>query len=218
MIFGLELHQSDLDRLPASLKLALAASCAQRHSGVYDAYTKRTHAGNARLFNQGLELMWKETQSNKWSVGELEGLADHIVRLLPSKRRAPCDVYESNAEYALLALTYCIRTRIRGKTADVIYAAAEVFDSIDDFLTNWMRGAPEIDQNHPQWNEHLSRHSLIRAEHLRQERDLLDIQGVDSDSAAEIIAKMRCRAEIDSKSFLPTEVMATMAVNMRVRS
>jgi len=169
---------------------------------------KRARVGNARLFNQSLDLMWQETLSNQLSGNELQKLQDRVIRLIPSTRKAPHDAYDAQVECAVLALGYCIRTKLTGDTFDLTAAASQAFESISHILKKSIRGKRQVDPRHPQWHEQVSAQALIRSEHLRQKNDLLDIQQADTTTAPDVIARIRKRAEIDSVSLLPAEVIA----------
>ncbi len=153
--------------------------------------------------------MWRESIAPQVSDGELKTLDDRVMVLVPDPRRTPFDMYAANAEYAVLALAYCIGTRRSGDASDVMHCAVQAFNSIHNFLTSRIERTPQLDSNHPQWAEHLTTHPLIRAEVFRQEKDLLDVQGAVPETVAHLIDEIRRRAEIDSHSFLPSDVMRT---------
>jgi len=78
---GLDLHRVRVERLPATLKAALAAACAQRQAGVYRAYVKRTGAGNSETFDNLLNAIWdyiSRPQASEHDPKEWEASGDNL--------------------------------------------------------------------------------------------------------------------------------------------
>jgi uncharacterized protein YjaG (DUF416 family) len=208
MQLGLELHHQQLELLSENLKVALSAACAQRQEKMYSVFAERSKTGDLALFTRALDSMWREVLADQRSRNDFKILDDQVTALIPSPV-ARHGIYMAHAEFAVLSLAYCISARVSGNSSDVIHAARQCFESIDNFLLSPTEKTPEIDQSHPNFEAQILTHPLMQAEHLRQERDLSDVQHANVDTMPSVIAQIRQRAEIDSKSFLPAEVVET---------
>jgi hypothetical protein len=192
-----------VERLPATLKAALAAACAQRQAGVYRTYVKRTGAGNSETFDNLLNAIWdyiSRPQASEHDPKEWEASGDNLL-----KQKTKSDIYGAGAEFAILSLLYSNDILTTGKTQDVIYSANQPFNSIDDFLTSPIGKRPQIDVNQADSSAMVLAHPLSQAEHRRQERDLFDLEQAlhRPETIPEAVERLRRRSMAEAHDFLP---------------
>jgi len=200
---GLELHRARIDRLPACLKAALAAACAQRQAEVYRAYVKRTGAGNSEAFDNFLNAIWDdircsqafEQDRKRWEVG--------VDKLLKQKTKS--DICGAGAEFAILSLLYSNDILAAGKTQDAIYSANQTFNSIHNFLTSPIGKEPQFHISQADTTAKVYVHPLSQVEHCRQERDLLEVEqaSLRPDTIPAVVDGLRRRSAIEAKEFIP---------------
>jgi uncharacterized protein YjaG (DUF416 family) len=201
---GLELHSARIDQLPTCLKAALAAACAQRQADVYRVYSRRTGDGNSRAFDNLLSEIWEDIRCKQASEQDHNKWHERGERLYPS-RNAKADIYSAGAELAVLSLLHSNSVLLTGKSQGTVHAAHQTFESVDNFLTSPIGKKPQFDIDQADAIAKLLAHPLTVAEHRRQERDLLDLEEILSrpDLTPDAVDKLRKRAEIEAKDFLP---------------
>ena len=201
---GLELHATTIDRLHTCLKGALAAACAQRQGEVYRAYARRTNDGSAKGFDNLLNAIWDDIRYARVSEQEHRKWNDQAEKLYPIKK-GTTDRCRAGAELAVLSLLYSNDVLGSGKTQYTIDAAHQTFGSIEHFLTSSIGQKPQFKMYHPEANAKVLAHPLTEAEHCRQERDLFDLEQalLRPDTMADFVNRLRKRAEIEAKIFLP---------------
>jgi hypothetical protein len=200
---GLALHRARIDRLPTGLKAALAAACAQRLAEVYRAYVKRTGAGSSETFDNLLNAIWDDIRHPRASEQDYKKWEARGDKLLKHKTKS--DIYGAGAEFAILGLLYSNDVLTTGKTQFVISAAHQTFNFIDNFLTSPIGKRPQFDVDQADTNARVLAHPLTRAEHLRQEQDLFELeQALDRpDTMLDAIDRLRQRSAIEAKDLLP---------------
>jgi hypothetical protein len=200
---GLELHRAKIDRLPARLKAALAAACAQRQAEVYRAYVRRTEAGNSEAFDSLLNAIWDDIRCPQASEQERKSWELGADKLLNQKTKS--DIYGAGAEFAILSLLYSNDTLAAGKTEDAIYSANQTFNSIHNFLTSPIGKEPQFHISQADTTAKVYAHPLSQAEHRRQERDLLEVEQalLRPDTIPAVVGGLRRRSAIEAKEFIP---------------
>jgi hypothetical protein len=203
MHLGLKLHKPEVNRLPISLKAALAAACTQRQAEAFRVCKRRTD-GSAKEFDDLLERIWEDARSPQASQQERKRREATAEKLLQTKDNRS-DMYQPNVECVLLSLLYTNDVLMRGQAEDAIYAADHAFESIWNFLTSPFCKEPEIGDAHPDEVPKVMAHSLTQAEHLRQERDLFESQQavLRGEKISSIVERLRKRAELEAHSFIP---------------
>jgi uncharacterized protein DUF416 len=200
---GLELHRARIDRLPVGLKAALAAACAQRQAEIYRAYVKRTGAGNSEAFDHVLNAIWDDIRCPQASEQERKKWEATGYKLLRQKTKD--DIYTAGAEFAILSLLYSNSALTTDKCQDTIDSANQTFNSIDNYLTCPLDKKPQIDISRADSTAQVFAHPLSRAEHHRQERDLVELEQAvcRPDTIPDVVDRLRERSAIEARDFLP---------------
>jgi hypothetical protein len=200
---GLEQNRARIERLPARLKAALAAACAQRQAEVYHAYVKRTGAGNSESFDNLLNAIWDDIRCSRASEQDRKKWEAGAEKLLKQKTKS--DMYGAGAEFAILSLLYSNDNLTTGKTQDTIYSANQTFNSIDNFLTSPIGKNPQFDETKPGTTAKVYAHPLSQTERRRQERDLLEVEqaSLRPDTISAVVDGIRRRSAIEAKDFVP---------------
>jgi uncharacterized protein YjaG (DUF416 family) len=201
---GLKLHPARIDQLPTALKAALAATCAQRQAEVYRAYSRRTGDGHPRAFDDLLSKIWQDILCKKASEQDHEKWHKRGERLYPSLN-AKGDIYLVAAEYAVLSLLHSNSVLLTGESQGTVHSAHQTFESVEDFLTSPLGKKAQFDIDHADTSSKILAHPLTEAEHRRQERDLFELEQILTrpELIPDAIDKLRRRAEIEAKEFLP---------------
>jgi Protein of unknown function (DUF416) len=174
MKLGLELHKDELDQLPASAKMILAAACTQRHAVNYHTFAGSARSRRSKQFDAILDAIWRDIGYDQLSTDQLEKLRVRAERLVPEEGNPDPRPYAGYAHLAAEALIICcVAARLHGDSAHVGYIAHRAFVSIWGFLpevySTWRTDdgslAPDADAK-------FAAHPLARDEHRRQERDL----------------------------------------------
>jgi hypothetical protein len=201
---GLELHGVTIDRLPTSLKGALAAACTQRQSEVYRTYAKSTNDGSAKGFDNLLDMIWNDIAFPQASEQEHKSWEDYAETLYPDQK-TKIHRFKAGAEEAILSLLYSNGVLTTGKAQDIIDAAHHAFGSIEEFLTSPLCQTPQFKAHQPDTYAKVLAHPLTEAEHRRQERDLIELEQAifQPDMIPVVVDRLRNRAKIEAKIFLP---------------
>ena len=202
---GLELRRAEIDRLPLDLKAALAAACTQRQMEVYGTYARRTGTSAAVSFSRLLDAIWDKIRCRQ-SLGREEHLQwqNRAERLYPGEEATP-DIYQGCAQIAVLSLLHSNNILWTEKADDACSAAHEAFSSIFNFLTSPIGPQRQIDLHQPNALQQAFAHSLIEAEHHRQQRDLLEVEQalLRPDITGAVVDELRRRSTAEAKVFLP---------------
>jgi hypothetical protein len=202
---GLELRHAAIDRLPTDLKAALAAACTQRQTEVVRAYTRRTGTPVSIAFDSLLNAIWdKIHQRQGLRSNEHREWEGRARRLYPGDREKS-DIYHGCAQIAVMSLLNSNSVLMTDKAEDTCNAAHEAFVSIYNFLVSSIGKKPQFDLRAPGAIEKIFAHPLIEAEHLRQERDLFELEQtlLQPDAIPNVVDTLRRRSEIDARDFLP---------------
>jgi hypothetical protein len=202
---GLELHRAEIDRLPPDLKAALAAGCTQRQTEVYRTFARRTGVRTSAEFDNLLRAIWDKIKNRqRLDPKEHMNWQRRAESLYP--RDEVDDLLTGNAQIAVLALLHSNNVLWTQKAQDTCSAAHETFMSIRHFLTNAIGRTPQIDLGKPDATERIFAHSLIEAEHCRQERDLHEVQQalLQPNTIPAVVDELRRRSVVEAKNFLPT--------------
>jgi hypothetical protein len=92
-----------------------------------------------------------------------------------------------------------------GNTADAVNAAHEAFMAIYNSLTSSIGQKPQFNLREPDALENIFAHPLIEAEHLRQERDLFELEQalLQPDAIPNVVDTLQRRSDIEARDFLP---------------
>jgi hypothetical protein len=204
---GLELRHAAIDRLPTDLKAALAAACTQRQTTVFRTYTRRAGIRTSAAFDNLLDAIWDRIRHRQRPDADAKEHVDWQARaetLYPGKD-AKNDIYKGCAQIAVLGLLCSNDVLWTGNTASVANAAHEAFMSIYNSLTSSIGQKPQFNLREPDALEKTFAHPLIEAEHLRQERDLFDLEQalLQPDAMPDVVDILRRRSETEARDFLP---------------
>lgn len=190
-----------LERLPAKLRAAFAAACAQRLLPAYEAFAKKSHRGDARRLASILERLWSDLQGFPLPEAELGAQLEACMSLIPAEDDAPWIEEQAGAEDAGAAVAYALRARAGGKSQEAAWAARRSYEAIDHHLTH----RAGIDPSAPGGEERLRRHPLVQAELTRQRRDLEDLRrGVEAGDTA-VVERIRSRAVDEASVMFATD-------------
>lgn len=79
---------SELRRLPASLRVAFAAACAERQMPAYRLFHAQTGGGDPEALERALEDVWSEPTPDK-AESELERQIEQVMELIPQDNGMP---------------------------------------------------------------------------------------------------------------------------------
>jgi len=193
----LKFNESDLteqlSKLPAMVRPAFAAACAQRMAQAYSVFAIRSNnEGDAEALNQVLASLWNDLNGHPMSDAELEVQIEAGLALIPQEEDEWIPE-QAAAEDAAAALTYALRCRRNGSIEEAVWAAGRAYDALDNYVIN----RENIDTNAPGGEDRVVNHPLVQTELSRQARDLNDLR------KGEItIEQLRQRSTAEAADFL----------------
>jgi uncharacterized protein YjaG (DUF416 family) len=189
---------SELERLPAPLRVAFAAACAERQMIGYRLFCAQTRQGDPEALQHALDDVW-ENPDPKRGVTTLEDQVEAIMNLIPREDgfAGSWTQQATNAQNAGMSVIYALRTRISGETQEAAWSARVAYEALDNFVINQKR----IDMNEPGAEHQILCHSLVQAELARQRRDLDELLATERVQPREVITRLRTRARADAATF-----------------
>ena len=190
--------------LPARLRAAFAAGCAQRQTLVYTAYAERTRRPTPLRLTELMDSLWNALFVDAPSLHELRSLHAKCYRLVPPEE-AIDDRYVANAEYAVTTLAYAIRTLLTGETGDAVWAAQGALNSLHDYLMSDVGGRRSgYDIRKREDTDRVQSDPLLQAEYDRQQRDLAELATLarDVEDWTASLRKHKARSEAEAREFL----------------
>jgi hypothetical protein len=114
-------------------------------------------------------------------------------------------MYKGCAQIAVLGLLCSNNVLRTGNTVDAGNAAHEAFMSIYNSLASSMGQKPQFDLRELSAMERIFAHRLIEAEHLRQERDLFELEQAlhRPETIPEAVERLQRRSAAEAQDFLP---------------
>jgi len=198
---ALQFSRDDLSKklssLPRRLRTAFAAACAQRLMPGYIRSASRNLNANPQQAIKILGEVWNDIQSGSSDPNKLNRDVETCAALIPDYDVSYFDGIEY-AEDAICSLIFAIESELKGGAEEAAWAADRVHTSLFHFVESLV--------GHVETRAEMARidsHPLIQTELRRQEADLADLQTAAKSpgSEAEIIARIRRRAQVDSEFF-----------------
>lgn len=174
-----------LELLPRALRVAFAASCAQRLLPAYAAFSAVSGQGSPNEVEQAIGRVWSGLFDP--SMPEVERDIARIMELIPREDGDEWFSEQPYAEDATAALAYALRTAKSGEAQEAAWAARRAYEALDHHVMNRLGIEGE---------EEVLSHPLIQAEFVRQDRDLAMLEsaaGTDA-SARAAVNELRTRS------------------------
>jgi uncharacterized protein YjaG (DUF416 family) len=182
-----------IDQLPLSLRIAFAASCAERLLPAYLTSWDLTGKGDPDTLIRLLTRLWEDISGNQMTASEVQASISTCMDLIPKDYHEPWFVEQVSAEHASIAVAYALICRQRGNSEDAMSSAEQVYNALDQFVID----RDNVDVNAPEAERGILTHPLIQAELARQRRDideLLAAAAADAD-VRQTAERFRARAK-----------------------
>ncbi len=187
---------ADLERLPAPLRVAFAAACAERQMPAYRTFVSNRCIGNSEALGQVLEDAWLNPV--KSSEATLQQQLLECMALIPQEAVVkPWTEEATYAQNAGMSVAYTLRTRINGKAQEAVWSAQVAYESLDHFVIN----LEDVDTNLPGAEARVLSHPVVQAELARQHRDLVELLSICGPHNQQLIAPLRERSKAESADF-----------------
>jgi uncharacterized protein YjaG (DUF416 family) len=155
----------DLSRLSPEARAAFAATCAERMLPIYRWFHERTGRGDPAALEGALAHLWADLGGGESSGLEIErGVAEGLV---PDEDDSWVDEC-AFAQHAAASVAYAIRSRLEGDGQEAGWAARQVYEAID----LWVTTRDNVDVNAVGVEDRIVEDPLIQAELARQKRDI----------------------------------------------
>ncbi len=189
-----------LDRLPQSLRVVFATSCAERLFPSYVAFWEKTDRGDPKRLRGCLDRLWRDLECNDIREEEIQECIALCMKLIPQEDDEPWVIEQVAAEDAAEAVAYALGCKQSGEAQQAAWAARCVYEALDHFVIN----SEGIDINEPGGEERVWSHPLVQAELLRQQRDLDELFTVapSEEPASDLVTNFRNRAKAESAILL----------------
>jgi uncharacterized protein YjaG (DUF416 family) len=164
-----------------------AAACAQRLLPLYRRY--RTEAGASDgigIVTDALDLLWQDLGRNSLGRGDLERLITECTAEIPPEDRPSTNIWQSYAEYSVIAAIYALTHRLEGTQQDAIWAARQAHEAVYFQLRS--RDTTGLDSV-----ESIDASSEMQTELRRQDEDLNLL--VASRDSGRLLERIRSLAE-----------------------
>jgi uncharacterized protein YjaG (DUF416 family) len=188
-----------LKRLPAPLRVAFAAACAERQIPAYRIFSSQTGQGDPDALQRTLDDLWAEPSTTRGEP-ELERQVKEVLGVIPQEEGfvGPWTQQATNAQNAGMSLVYALRARLNGEAQEAAWSALVAYEALDNFVINH----EDIDTNEPAGEHKVLSHQLVQAELARQQRDLEDLLAADGRDLKGVFSRLRERAKLDAAKFL----------------
>jgi uncharacterized protein YjaG (DUF416 family) len=189
---------AELANLPRELRVAFAASCAERLLPNYERFAQKTGSGKTKVLKGALDSVWEDLQGRVVSDIEFASALEKCLSLIPSEEDDPGE-YAACAESAAASVAFAIRTRLTGAPQEAVWAAQRAYEAVDHLV---MRQFPTGLVGRDFESAAVS-HPLVQAELRRQQTDLHDLQSISTDNhvLTKDISSLRERARRDASVF-----------------
>jgi len=157
-----------LNRIAPPLRVAFAASCAERLFPAYVRFSEQTGRGNPRILRSALDRLWTALVDQAISASDLATEIDSCMAQIPREDEGDWSPTRAYAEDAAAAIAYGLRVLNKGDSQEAAWAARRVYEALDHFVIN----TSGVDGDGPDVEEQVLQHPLVQAELKRQRRDL----------------------------------------------
>jgi len=187
----------ELNRLPAHLRVAFAAACAERLFPAYEHYWEQSRNKSEHDLTSLLERLWLDLRSNALEDSEIDEAIEKCMSVVERLNDGDWIEGQAAADGAASALCYALRCRKTGETQEAAWAARRLYEVLDDFVIN----GEHIDTNQPGAESRVLAHPLIQAELARQRLDLEELLGADEASIPGTVIRLQERAKAEAHLF-----------------
>jgi uncharacterized protein YjaG (DUF416 family) len=185
-----------LSLLPAKLRSAFAAACAERLLPAYLAFSKQTGRGHPEWISSIADRLWQDLEGDEMSPEQVQEAARYCEQLVPGENQEPWSSVQAYADDAAAAMAYALRCRQNGDEQEAAWASRRAYEALDHFVISL-----NDDENGTVNEDRVLSHPLVQTELMRQERDLEELAASPQDAMRSLIARIKLRARAESKDF-----------------
>jgi uncharacterized protein YjaG (DUF416 family) len=186
-----------LERLSLELRVAFAASCAERVFSAYDSYSNRTGRGKPAALRSILNRLWNDLVGDRMTEGEVHATIKACEELHPREEDRPWMPEKDYAEDAVAAAAYALRCRENGSAQEAAWAARRAYEAVDSYVMG--RDNPDLET--VEGETQVLTDPLVQAELARQRRDLDELHLVLHGDQMRAVLRFQQRASEESPTF-----------------
>lgn len=187
---------NELAALPARLRVAFAAACAERLLPAYARFSTKTGRGDPAKLGAIIDRVWHDIGGDKMKADEVSASIELCMTLIPQESDGLWVPEQAAAEDAGAAVAYALRCRQRDDAQEAMWAARRAYEALDDFVTTQER----IDTNQPGGEERVISHALVQDELARQRRDLDELLCASDADIVSVADRLKRRARADAQT------------------
>ncbi|XYH97780.1 DUF416 family protein [Sorangium sp. So ce1128] len=187
----------DIDRLAPRLRVAFAASCAERLRPAYLAFSARARRGNPGEFEAILDHLWRDLDGQTMPDDEVSANIESCMALIPQEDDGPWVSEQASAEDAGAALAYALQCRRSSESQEAAWAARRAYEALDHYVI----AHENMDMKAPGAEARVLSHTLAQAELGRQRRDIRELLATKEQDITETINRLRARASTEATMF-----------------
>lgn len=183
-----------LSGVPAQLRVAFAAACAERLFPAYAAFSNRTGRGNPVALATILDRVWSDLLGDKMGLEQIHAELARCMGLVPGEDDQPWVEEQAYADDAASAVAFTLRALESGEPQEAAWAARRAYEALDHHVIHRLGIEAE---------EQVLAHPVVQAELERQHRDVDELHATRQDPAS-LILRLRERARAESAVFFTT--------------
>ncbi|WP_438023102.1 DUF416 family protein [Sorangium sp. So ce233] len=187
----------DIDRLAPRLRVAFAASCAERLRPAYLAFSARSGGGNPGKFEAILDHLWRDLDRPTMADDEIGARIASCMGLIPQEDDGPWLSEQASAEDAGAALAYALQCLQSGESQEAAWAARRAYEALDHYVI----AHENVDMKAPGAETKVLSHPLVQAELGRQRRDIRELLTAKEQDITATINRLRHRARTEATVF-----------------
>jgi uncharacterized protein YjaG (DUF416 family) len=187
-----------LEKMPPIFRTLFAAAAAERLSQAYLRYAHLTGRGNPEVLAEALNRLWSDIEGQRANSERPEETLQRVMALIPKEDNGPWVPEQAWAEDATAAVAYALQCLESGRSAESAWVAQRAYEAVDHFVVT----ENAIHTSKPGASARILSSSLVQAELRRQRRDIDELlaENTDVQNLAALAARMRQRAQIDSRT------------------
>lgn len=126
-----------LDALVPRLRVAFAASCAERHLPLYDDFQRLSGRGRSETLTAAVKQLWHDLQEDAQAITALNEHLARVMEAIPSEENeSEWPQQQACAEDVATAVAYALRCRISGESQEAAWAARRCYELADRVAIN----------------------------------------------------------------------------------
>jgi uncharacterized protein YjaG (DUF416 family) len=185
----------ELARLSINLRVAFAASCAERLFPAYEDFCNLAGRGDRAALADALQQVWQHLLGDEMSVDQVRVALIRCEALIPGEAEEPWLDEQPYADDAASAIAYTLRAVKSGEPQESAWAARLAYEAADHHVIHRL----DIESE-----SQVLAHPIVQSELSRQRRDLEELLEAREESRG-LFVRFRDRARTEAPTFFASK-------------